>query len=344
MMAVARITSPNRQRGPKCWYIAAPTAANGLLLIAVRGIKAWQDAVDDGVDGDGYGLVEATMAGRSPRPRINFADANPTRRTAWRSLRSAQRVPQPLKRRNFRGKKLRNLKISRRGLSLAGYRYKSSALTCLYFLLILSFMIGTEDHFRRTLGPGGARLLVEVIAGSVTGAAGIAAENGFTEARTTPTVAYDLAKTALDTEFEDVPGVRSVCRNGQNFWIFDDTYALRVKKLDRQYRPANHESVQQSAISAQQLLDGAMVELIHVTAGARLSTTTGLAEDFVVVKHRPGHTNNLHFEWVVDLEELASGQMSPVAPILPIEPAATVAPAAIVRRSQKEKEVGGASE
>lgn len=206
------------------------------------------------------------------------------------------------------------------------------------------FVIGTEDHFRRTLGPAGAEVLVKVIADSVTSAAGIAAKNGFTEARTTPTVAYDLAKTALNTKFEGVPGVRFVCRNSQNFWILDETYALRVKKLDRQFRPTNHESVQQRAISAQQPLDDDMGDLVHVTAGARFSTTTGLAEDFVVVRHYPGHTNKLQVEWVVDLRELASGQMSPLAPILPIVPVAPVAPAAIVRRSQKAKETGETSE
>ena len=196
------------------------------------------------------------------------------------------------------------------------------------------FVTGTEDHFRRTLGPQGADVLVRVLANGVKQAAKIDAENGFTEARTTPTVAYDLCKTALNIEFESTPGVRFVCKNHQNIWVFDEIYALRVKKLDSQFRPTNHESAQQAAISAQQPLDDDLGELIHVTAGPRFSVTTGLVIDYVVVKHVPSPTNKHQAEWIVDLEELAGGQMVPLAPILPIAPPAPVVPAAILRRSR----------
>ena len=191
-------------------------------------------------------------------------------------------------------------------------------------------MRGSEQHFRRTLGQERASALLRALTTSSERARAIAVREGFSEARTEPAVAFDLAVASLRDCLLQLTGVQPAIVNGQHLWIVDDSYALRVKKLRSGYRSSNHHSRQQELISHQSPLPG-LDPLIYVTAGAVYSDRTGLVEEFVVVKYRKGPMHRQQVEWVVDLRELAAGGMAPTTPILPL-PTIPAAPAAVSAR------------
>ena len=207
-------------------------------------------------------------------------------------------------------------------------------------LLIIISMLGSEEHFRTTIGPKRAAALFGALTSSSERAREVTAREGFTEGRTEPVVAFDFAVNNM-ADLESHPGVRMVTVQNQHFWTIDDIYAIRVKKLDANLRSANHRSEQQELISRQAVLPG-LEPLIYVTAGTKYSRRTGLAEQFVVVKYCAGPMHKQRVEWLVDLEELASGGMAPVAPVLPL-PSAPTAPAAVsARRAVEVKPAAGA--
>jgi hypothetical protein len=74
-------------------------------------------------------------------------------------------------------------------------------------------------------------------------------------------------------------------------------------------------------------LDG-LGALCYLTAGTRYSDRTGLAEEWVIVKHFPGPQNEQQVEWVIDLEEFAAGESQARTPMLPM-PIAPAAQAAV---------------
>lgn len=204
-------------------------------------------------------------------------------------------------------------------------------------------MIGSEKHFRSVFGPERAALLLEALAAGAERARQLAVAEGFVEARTEPTVAFDLSTRNLDGRFDVAPGIRRAQVNGQILWIVDEMFAIRVKKLRSGYRPSNHDSGQQAAIAAQLPLED-MPRLIYLTAGTRYSDRTGLAEEHVVVKHRATWTSSQVVEWIVDLRDLAAGGLTPTAPVLPLGPSGPAAPAAAVvsrRRRSPDAKTGG---
>ncbi|WP_428116410.1 hypothetical protein [Candidatus Poriferisodalis sp.] len=190
-------------------------------------------------------------------------------------------------------------------------------------------MVGSEEHFRTTIGPERAAALFDALASSSDRARAVTAREGFTEARTEPVIAFDFAVNGM-ADLESHPGVRMVTVKNQHFWTIDDIYAIRVKKLGANLRSSNHQSEQQEMISRQAVLPG-LEPLIYVTAGTTYSRRTGLAGQSVVVKYCAGPMHKQRVEWFVDLEELASGGMAPVAPILPL-PSVPAAPAAVSAR------------
>lgn len=195
-------------------------------------------------------------------------------------------------------------------------------------------MQGSEQHFRTTLGQERAAALLEALVTSSERARTLAVREGFGEARTEPAVAFDFAITRLADGFEGLGGVYSETVNGQHFWIVDDVYAIRVKKLRSGYRSANHQSRQQEMISRQRPLPG-LDPLVYVTAGPAYSDRTGLVLEFVAVKYRKGSMHKQRVEWVVDLRDLAAGGMVPATPILPL-PTKPAAPAAVSARRRAD--------
>ena len=205
-------------------------------------------------------------------------------------------------------------------------------------VLIIIFMHGSEQHFRTTLGQERASVLLEALETSSERARALAAREGFGESRTEPAVAFDFAVASLTEGLAPLEGVRSAQVSGQHFWIVDDCYALRVKKLRSGYRSSNHHSQQQELISRQSSLPG-LGQLIYVTAGAFYSDRTGLAEAVVVLKYRKGPMSRQQVEWVVDLHDLAAGGMVPGTPILPL-PTVPAAPAAVSAKRASDQILG----
>jgi len=188
-------------------------------------------------------------------------------------------------------------------------------------------MIGSEQHFRTTLGQERASVLLQALEASSSRARALAIQEDFGESLTPPVVAFDLAIKGLSTGFDLLDGIRSLQSKGQHLRIIDECYALRVKKLTSGYRSSNHYSHQQELMSQQSRLPG-LDPFIFVTAGPVYSDRTGLVEEFVVVKYHKGTMRHQEPEWVVNLHDLAAGGMVPTTPTLPL-PTAPAAPAAL---------------
>lgn len=193
-------------------------------------------------------------------------------------------------------------------------------------------MRGDEAHFRSTLGSRRAGLLLQGLETGADRAVRLSAREGFTQPLTLPAVAFDLASGLLEKGFGKATGIHRAEVSQQLLWVVDDTYALRVKKIDARYRPTNHDSAQQRELLSQQLTFDNLSDLVYVTAGVHYSERTGLPDDFVVVKHYPSYQHHVT-EWVVDLRQLAGGQLAPTTPI--ISPAAPTAPPATVASRRK---------
>jgi hypothetical protein len=188
-------------------------------------------------------------------------------------------------------------------------------------------VIGSEEHFRLALGPERAQALLNPLQKASEIAREISTAHGFTETRTEPSVAFDVALQLL-SDFDQLAGVRKVCIQGQHMWVIDNTYALRVKKFREGYTTSNAQTAQQRKIANFIPLDG-MEPVIYVTAGTRYSRTTGLPVEQVIVKHYRDAKGHQRVEWVIDLEQLAAGGTEPTTPILPLAPT-PVAPAAVL--------------
>ena len=198
-------------------------------------------------------------------------------------------------------------------------------------------MRGSEAHFRQAVGPALAQVLLDALRESSGKARTLSATEGFVEPRTEPAVAFDLSVSGLEERLDALPEVRRtvlaesshewespgfgrirrVTVRGQHLWLIDD-YALRVKRLDKGYRPSSYPTAQQDRIRHHVPLPGLEAGTVYVTAGPAYLDDTGLPTQFVAVKHQPGVPSKGPPEWVVDLEGLASGGMAPVTPVLPL--------------------------
>lgn len=195
-------------------------------------------------------------------------------------------------------------------------------------------MLGSEAHFRSTLGRSRAAALLTAMQTGEAESRRLAAAAGFNEPRTVPSVAFDLMTGQLGLHLEPLAGVRKVDSKGQILWIIDEAYALRVKRLGSGYATANHRSTQQSQIAQQGTLDG-LPPLVFVSVGPRASTLTGLPEEWAAVRHLPGATCH-RVEWVVDLEDMVFGSGEVTTPVLPL-PTSPDVPAATVKSTRDRR-------
>jgi hypothetical protein len=133
----------------------------------------------------------------------------------------------------------------------------------------------------------------------------------------------ELADQALLTEFD---GVRRVDLPSSAGYVLCERILLRFKKHDRALRPSNVPTKVQRVLSRQGYLDG-MPDLAHVTCGYILDKAEAGIERFVAVRSVRGN------KWCIDLQELASGVLAPVQPMLPgFDDADHVAPLPSIRR------------
>jgi hypothetical protein len=121
---------------------------------------------------------------------------------------------------------------------------------------------------------------------------------------------HDVAADRLTKEagFDVVPGGRTP------FYAIGPV-AIRLKHLDRSLKPSNVMTRRQRRIARQQPLPG-LEDRAHIVVGYRLDVTESEVSKVVAVKW-VGST----LEWSIDLHELASGVLEPVAPVLPLVPA-----------------------
>lgn len=201
-------------------------------------------------------------------------------------------------------------------------------------------MIGSEEDFVSSMGAERALALLDGLQQAQDQARRIAATNGFVEGRTEPAVAFDLAVGALGG-FENMDGVEHRLVKGQHLWIIDDQFGVRVKRLKSDYRTMNHPSLQQQLIDQQLPLDG-LRPLTYLSTGPRISRSTGLPIDFVVVKHHTVQGRAQQVEWVVDLAELAAGVAVSRTLQLPLS-APAVEPAGVAVRRPRGGRVDSSS-
>lgn len=204
-------------------------------------------------------------------------------------------------------------------------------------------MSGTEGHFRRTFGPQRAAVLLEVLQEAYDHGRNLFLQGGYSrQALVEPVVVQARVLDLMRDHFEPLNGVRLAVSDGLYLWSIDELYVLRYKKLWLPgYRPSNILTWQQRKLHGQEpLLD---LPSINIVTGPAHSALTGLAEEFVVVKHHRTQDRSLRVEWRVDLRSLAGGQLGPTTLTLPGTPA-PAAPAAIspkqVPATQDEQDQG----
>src|SRR5665213_2686894 len=200
-------------------------------------------------------------------------------------------------------------------------------------------LLGSEAHFRSTMPADVADTFLQTLRTVEGDVLATQLKRPFGQGRTAPSLTFDWATSILEGEFDGRTDIVRVKSKGQILWVLEDTYGIRVKKMGEQYRPSNHGSDQQTAISGQDRLDG-MPSLVYVTLGTRFNRVTGLPEEHVIVKHYPGRTGGLLPEWVIPLEELASGQTMPVVPAMPF-PSAPAAATISVRHPKQATDTAG---
>jgi hypothetical protein len=189
----------------------------------------------------------------------------------------------------------------------------------------------SETEVRQIIGTDGAEALIGVISG---GWQAYLDERRVRSRRTRANVVWDqmidIADRDLVTGFE---GVRPVSIYGSTAYVFNDRLLLRFKKHDRKMRTSNVLTAVQDVLARQGYLDG-MPDLAHVTCGYVLDKAEAGIEKCVVVratarKRKP--------DWVIDLADLAAGNIAPVQLVLPglDGQAEQVAPLPSIRRRDK---------
>lgn len=109
---------------------------------------------------------------------------------------------------------------------------------------------------------------------------------------------------------ESFDGVRPVNVGGMPAFVLRERILVRFKKHDRMLRTSNVMTQAQAAVARQGYFDG-MPGLAFVTCGYILDKAEAGVEHCVIVRSRRGS------KWSIDLQELASGQLAPMQPILP---------------------------
>jgi len=191
-----------------------------------------------------------------------------------------------------------------------------------------------ERAFRSTVGPHRAAILLHALEQGVEDVLEVEARHVFREKRTGPTLVFDFVTTALANSFASDIGVKHTTQGQQHWWLIEDQYALRVKKLNGpRLITRNARTGQQQTVDHQELeLEG--VNPTVVTVGPRYSPRTGLATGFLAVKHTVNGRGRLVAEWWVDLRDLAGGVLAPTTTPLP-QAGPTIASTVVSKRTKK---------
>jgi hypothetical protein len=187
----------------------------------------------------------------------------------------------------------------------------------------------TEAEVRQIIGADGAATLIEIIAGAWQD---FVDEGQRRMRRTRAGIVWEhmieRADSDLLTKFD---GVRRVDLPDSAAYVLRERILLRFKKHDRHMRTSNVSTVVQRVLARQGYLDG-MPELAHVTCGYMLDTAEAGIEKFLVVRSVRGD------KWFIDLQELASGVLAPVQPVIPGLESTDEAPLPSIRRRAETDE------
>lgn len=188
-----------------------------------------------------------------------------------------------------------------------------------------------ELSFRSTVGPHRATTMLNALEQGVKDVLEVEAAHPFREMRTRPTLVFDLVTGTLETEFAEDPGVKHTIEGQQHWWVIEDQFALRVKKLNAKMATRNARTDQQDTIDDQELdLEG--VHPVVVTIGPHYSALTGLPIDYLAVRHTRNASGKVVPEWFVSLRDLAAGTLAATTATLPQQPGPDIAAKVVAKR------------
>lgn len=168
-----------------------------------------------------------------------------------------------------------------------------------------------EAEARRILSPS-AQGMVGVVE---KGWADMVAEGRPRSRRARAGIVYDYMVAAADSTLVGRAGVRRIERQGISMYVFDERLVVRFKKHDREFRTTNVRTRHQMDLANQVGIPGLPPDVVNVTCGYALDIAEASIEKIVVAKHI-----QFRREWVIDLRELATGQLTPTTPVLPLVP------------------------
>lgn len=166
-----------------------------------------------------------------------------------------------------------------------------------------------EAEARRILSPS-AQELVGVVE---KGWANMVAEGRPRSRRARAGIVYDYMIAEANSTLVGRAGVRRIERQGISMYVFDKRLVVRFKMHNRKFRTANVPTRHQMELANQVGIPGLPSDVVNVTCGYTLDIAEASIEKVVVVKHI-----RFRRDWVIDLRELATGQLLPTTPALPL--------------------------
>jgi hypothetical protein len=190
-----------------------------------------------------------------------------------------------------------------------------------------------ESQARELFAGDRAEALVEVIEGGWADMT----EDGTPWRKTTrANVVHDHTVRRADAVLLGFDGVRRIERHRIPMYVFDDRAVVRFKKHDGGLLTRNVLTRHQRDLAVQGVFPGIPSAAVHLCAGYRLDEAEADISDVVLTKSVTRTKN----DWVIDLRELAAGEMTPLAsPLFPDQP--TPALPKVGSPAEKKKTDGG---
>lgn len=164
-----------------------------------------------------------------------------------------------------------------------------------------------EAQARQIIGQAGAAVLVDVIEGAWQDHVD---EGKPRHSTTRANVVWDYMVKRADADLAPMEGVTRVERYRRPVYVLRDRMLLRFKMHSHDFTTVNVSTRRQRDAEQTGLFDD--LAFPHITCGYVLDRAEAGITAVVAVRRVQGVV-----EWVVDLRELASGEMQPATPIIP---------------------------
>lgn len=162
-----------------------------------------------------------------------------------------------------------------------------------------------EAAVRHVIGPDGASALIGLIQGAWDDA--ITHDGQWFHTTTRANDIWDYMARRAETVFGEADGVEiRIPSTGRPFYILRDTFAMRLKMHDRNGTTRNYPTKTQQELRQSALLPDC--DLPVIDAGYTLDPTGADVEQCLVTCPAD--------EWIIDLDDLAAGQIAPASPII----------------------------